>query len=113
MSYPGPLRATKNYALPVKDSEYESTKKQESIEIILTDMDFGWIARDKQQVIELWKSGVSIVDIANQVRPGRFGQEEVMFLIIHMIYAKDIKKRKGGMLGNEGKRQGKTSPRAQ
>jgi len=102
MAYAGALKGTKDYAAPTKERDYESTKRQEPVEIILTDFDFGWTARDKKQVIELWKSGVSIVDIAEQVRPDKYGQEEVMFLIIHMIYSKEIRKRKGGMFGKRG-----------
>jgi len=101
MAYTGALKGTKDYAAPIRERDYESTKKQESVEIILQDFDFGWTARDKKQVIELWKSGVSIIDIAEQVRPGKYGHEEVSFLIIHMIYSKEIRKRKGGMFGSK------------
>jgi len=101
MAYAGALKGTKDYAVPIKERDYESTKKQEPIETILEDFNFGWTARDKKQVIELWKSGVSIVDIAEQVRPGKYGHEEVSFLIIHMIYSKEIRKRKGGMFGSK------------
>ena len=77
--------------------------------IILDDLDFSWTIEEVEEVKKLWKDGVNIVDIAQQVRkktPDFYRKEqdainETALLIMHLDRKGQIKPRKGGIFGSK------------
>lgn len=83
-------------------------KKKEELFIIHDDLDFGWTKKDMQKVIELWNDGMSLEDIAKQVRPPRTlpikrtidgSIDETFLLLFHLSRNDKIHSRQGGLLG--------------
>lgn len=80
--------------------------------IVLDDLDFSWTESEVKQVKQLWKKGVSIVEIANTVRKQNLdfyrkdqdAIDETALLIIHLGRKGQIKSRKGGVMGGKQKK---------
>ena len=77
--------------------------------IVLDDLDFSWTIEEVEEVKKLWKDGVGIVDIAQQVRkktPDFYRKEqdsidETALLIMHLGRKRQVKPRKGGIFGSK------------
>lgn len=74
--------------------------------IILEDLDFSWHETEIERVIEMWQRGVSISEIAEQVRPPVYpirgkgdSVDEVALLIMHLCRQGKIRPRPGGLFG--------------
>ncbi|MEG6615365.1 hypothetical protein V6C27_02830 [Peptococcaceae bacterium 1198_IL3148] len=83
-------------------------RPKEELKIALYDLDFSWYHWEIEQVIELWNEGVSIEDIALQVRPAKNGiktrddaVDEVALLIMHLRRQGMIRHRTGGAWGGD------------
>lgn len=68
--------------------------------IVLDDLDFSWFHNEVDIVLQMWKSGIGLIDMADQLRPGNDdGQYEVLLLLLHMARQGKITPRAGGIWG--------------
>lgn len=74
----------------------DRTKKDTSMTIILESLDFSWTDADMQTFREMWRAGVSLIEIAEKLnRP----TDEVALLVLHEAREGTIQPRAGGLWG--------------
>lgn len=75
--------------------------------IILDNLDFDWKENDIKRVIQKWREGASIEEMAAELRPSvnrlkktaEDGQDEVILLLFHLSRQGKISPREGGIFG--------------
>jgi hypothetical protein len=72
-------------------------EKSENIVIILDDVEFGWKKKDIENVIKMWRAGVSFSRICKQLERH---DDEVFLLLLHLARNNSIKKRDGFVWGS-------------
>jgi hypothetical protein len=82
----------------VKNTDRWKLRPQEELIIALEDLDLSWFQDEVDKVKKLWEFGWYIADIAKQIKRD---QDEVAILIMHLARCGEIKKRPGGVFGNE------------
>ena len=64
------------------------------------DLDFSWFPAEVEQVAELWRQGVPLVDIAAEVRgKGQNAVDETALLVWDMARQGKVGRREGGVYG--------------
>jgi len=71
-------------------------RPHEELYIALSELDFSWYPDEVERVKKLWRYGLHIADIAEQLKRD---PDEVAILIMDLARQKIIKPRKGGVFG--------------
>ena len=80
---------------------YDKAKlRPAELHICLADLDFSWFPAEVEQVASLWRQGVSLVDIAAEVRgKGADAVDETALLVWDLARRGKVERRPGGVLG--------------
>ena len=83
------------------DDRYAKCKlRPAELHICLADLDFSWYPHEVEQVADLWRQGVPLIDIAVRMdRRRQYAVDETGILIWDMARSGKVGKRPGGVFG--------------